>query len=922
MANDYKIWSQYCLSSDSPEVLEGIGHNRIPEPKKSSLLSLYFSKFKDPLIIILCVILVLSCFVTAYEIMQTHQMRLLFEPIGILLAILLSTGIGFIFENRANREFDVRKKVRDEEIVKVIRRQRKGSRPQILSIKKCDVVVGDLIKLEGGDDVPADGHIVAGEMIRIDESAYTGEPYTHKSAEGTTESIGEGAYDSSFLLRGSIVLEGSCYYKVTAVGADTEEGKGEKSIQEEEEVTTPLNNQLDQLGRLLMKASYVIAGLIVVGRLIYYYFGIPQESRTPLFFIEYLLHSVMLAVTLIVVAVPEGLPMSVTVSLALSMRRMLRENNLVRRLHACETMGAATVICTDKTGTLTQNKMTVIRSRFNCGESGIIDGVAVNSTAELSTRQDGSFAGIGNPTEVALLTWIAKEFKSDYIAVRSEWEILSHEPFSTQTKYMSTTARNLSDGRVVKFIKGAPEIILNMCSIANEERTSFENELLDYQQKAMRTLAFAEQRDDSSSPILTGIVGIADPIREGVREAVETCGEAGVKVIMVTGDVATTAMEIGRQLGLIPEGETAASITGTEFASLPDEEASNILPRLRILSRARPEDKARLVSLLQGRGEVVAVTGDGTNDALALKKAQVGLSMGDGTARAKEVSDITILDNSFTSINKAILWGRSLYMNIRRFIVFQMIINICACLVVLVGSFTGIDSPLNVTQMLWVNLIMDTFAAMALSSLPPDKRVMTEKPRDPKSHIINREMLLSIVSVGTIFFIFLSGLWQLLWHTDIHAVADLFSLSEVEEYFTGFFDVSKNKAHMSPYESGVFFSTFVMIQFWNLFNIRYFKTKRSLLSDLIEIIRRRRRFSDCFSQGFLLIAVVILIGQILIVNLAGNFFEVAPLSPNDWTMIFLTTSVVLIVPDLIRTIVHWASSRSDQPDGRIRINCT
>ncbi len=910
MANDYKIWNQYCLSSDSPEVQDGIGLNRIPEPKRRSLWSLYFGKFKDPLIIILCVILVMSCFVTAYEIMQTHQMRLLFEPIGILLAILLSTGIGFIFENRANREFDVRKKVRDEEKVKVIRRQRKGVRPQIFSINKCDVVVGDLIKLEGGDDVPADGRIVAGEMIRIDESAYTGEPYTHKSAdaEGIPASIGEGAYEASFLLRGSIVLDGTCYYKVTAVGPDTEEGKGEKRIQEEDEVTTPLNNQLDQLGRLLTRASYIIASLIVVGRFIYYYLGIDPELRTPLFFVEYFLHSVMLAVTLIVVAVPEGLPMSVTVSLALSMRRMLKENNLVRRLHACETMGAATVICTDKTGTLTQNKMTVIRSRFNCGENEIIDGVAVNSTAELSTRQDGTVIGIGNPTEVALLTWISNEFNSDYIAVRGEWEVLSQEPFSTQTKYMSTTARNISDERVVRFIKGAPEIVLNMCSIDDQERTLIESELLEYQQKAMRTLAFARQEDESSSPIFTGIVGIADPIREGVREAVETCGEAGVKVIMVTGDVAATAMEIGRQLGLIAGGETVSSITGTEFAALSDEEASDILPRLKILSRARPEDKARLVSLLQGRGEVVAVTGDGTNDALALKKAQVGLSMGDGTARAKEVSDITILDNSFTSINKAILWGRSLYMNIRRFIVFQMIINICACLVVLVGSFTGIDSPLNVTQMLWVNLIMDTFAAMALSSLPPDQRVMTEKPRDPKSHIINRDMMLRIFFVGAIFFIFLTGLWQLLWHSEIHSVKDLLSISELKEYFSGFFDVSKSKAHMSHYESGVFFSTFVMIQFWNLFNIRYFKTGRSLLSDLVDVIRHRCHFSDCFSRGFLLIAAVILLGQILIVNLAGNFFEVAPLSLTDWTITILVTSIVLLVPDLFRTIIHWVSS--------------
>ena len=903
MANDYKIWERYCLFDDSPEVRNGAGLNRIPEPEKKSLLSLYLEKFKDPLIIILCVILVLSCFVTAYEIHQTGQLRLLFEPAGIFLAILLSTGIGFYFEVRANREFEIRKKVRDEEHVKVVRRK-KGKKPRILSVRKCDVVVGDLVKLEGGDDVPADGRIVAGDTVRIDESAYTGEPYTHKSPARNkgTEDNGEEAYDKDFLLRGSIVLEGSCYCKITAVGADTEEGKGEKKLQEEEDVETPLNKQLNQLGTMLARYSYYAAALIVAGRLIYYFFGLDADMRTPLFFVEYLLHSVMIAVTLIVVAVPEGLPMSVTVSLALSMRKMLKENNLVRKLHACETMGAATVICTDKTGTLTQNKMTVVSSHFTCGEESIIDGISVNSSAELSEKEDGTVIGIGSPTEVALLNWISGQFSADYVQIRDAWEVLSQEPFSTQSKYMSTTARNLADGRIVKFLKGAPEILLDMCG-EFPERASFESELQEYQSKAMRTLAFAELPEKASVPVLTGVVGIADPVREDVKDAVATCKQAGVKVIMVTGDVASTALEIGRQLGIV--GESACTcVKGPEFAAMSDEEALRLIPDLRILSRARPEDKARLVSLLQQCGEVVAVTGDGTNDALALRKAQVGLSMGDGTARAKEVSDITILDNSFASINKAILWGRSLYLNIRRFIVFQMVINICACLVVLTGAFTGIDSPLNVTQMLWVNLIMDTFAAMALSSLPPDPRVMSEEPRGPKSHIINRNMLYYIFGVGLFFFIILAGFWQLLWHSDIKHFSDLLSLEQVKEYFIGFFNLSKNKQHMSPYESGIFFSTFVMMQFWNLFNVRYFRTERSILTDLLEIMAGKRKLSECFSKGFILIAGVILIGQILIVNLAGEFFEVDPLSAKDWLLILAVTSPVLLIPGFLRSVRH------------------
>ena len=915
MANDYKIWERYCLSTDSPEVRDGVGRNRIPEPERKSLLSLYLEKYKDPLIIILCVILLLSCGVTAYEIAQTGQMRLLFEPMGILLAILLATGIAFIFEVKANREFDIRKKVRDEDPVKVVRRTGK-KRPRILSIRKCDVVVGDLVKLEGGDEIPADGRIVAGDTVRIDESAYTGEPYTHKSPRTGSDAHGDEAYETDFLLRGSIVLEGSCYCKVTAVGADTEEGKGEKQIQEEAEVETPLNRQLGQLSEILTRASYIIAVLIVVGRIIYYFLGIDSSLHSPLFFVEYLLHSVMIAVTLIVVAVPEGLPMSVTVSLALSMRRMLKENNLVRRLHACETMGAATFICTDKTGTLTQNRMTVVRTHFTGEKEEIVEAVSVNSTAELTEKEDGTIAGIGNPTEVALLRWITESFDADYAQVRSDWEILSTEPFSTQTKYMSTTARNLVDGRVVKFLKGAPEIILDMCGPDFPGRAKIEEELLDYQSKAMRTLGFAELSEGADVPVMKGIVGIADPVREDVKDAIATCRKAGVRVIMVTGDVAPTALEIGRQLGLVDE-DSCLCMTGTEFAAMPDKEALKVVRDLRILSRARPEDKARLVSLLQQLGEVVAVTGDGTNDALALRKAQVGLSMGDGTARAKEVSDITILDNSFASINKAILWGRSLYMNIRRFLVFQMIINVCACLVVLVGAVTGIDSPLNVTQMLWVNLIMDTFAAMALSSLPPDERVMSEKPRDPGSHIVSRKMLGFILSAGLTFFVLLAGFWQLLWHSDITSFRDVLTLDALKEYVHGYFDLSRDNPHMSLYEAGVFFSTFVMMQFWNLFNVRYFMTDRFLLSDLAKVLAGKRRFSDCFSQGFLFIAAVILLGQVLIVNFAGNFFEVAPLAASDWLWILLATCPVLLLPDLVRAVVMGVRKASQAHSQKI-----
>ena len=534
--------------------------------------------------------------------------------------------------------------------------------------------------------------------------------------------------------------------------------------------------------------------------------------------------------------------------------------------------------------------------------------MAINSTAEVF-KEDGKVVTIGNPTEAALLKWLHKN-GLDYPACRDSATVIEQLPFSTETKYMQTIAQ-MGDTKV-KFIKGAPEIVLEMCDLiaGGQTKEHIHETLAGYQSKAMRTLGFAYQNiDETCSPelVFLGVVGIADPIRDDVREAIETCKDkAGVRVIIVTGDTPGTANEIGRQIGLIDSDEPNQTITGIEFAAMSDEQARELLrnPKFRIISRARPDDKARLVTLLQANGEVVAVTGDGTNDAPALSKAQVGLSMGDGTSRAKEASDITIIDNSFSSINKAIMWGRSLYLNIQRFIIFQMTINLCACLIVLLGSFIGLDSPLTVTQMLWVNLIMDTFAAMALSSLPADRKVLYDKPRDPHSHIINRKMLARIVGVGAIFFVMLAGLWQLLWHTDITCVKDLLKPENIRIFITGFADLSHSKAHLGGYELGIFFSVFVMLQFWNLFNAKYFRTDRSLLLDLVDLVGNPKKVKESYSQGFILISLVIVAGQILIVSFAGKMFNVSPLQPADWLWIMLITSPVLFVADIARTLMN------------------
>ena len=906
-------WINGCLSNDSVEVRDGAGKNTIPPPEKDPIWKLYLEKFKDPIIIVLLVVFALSVCISFYELIALHKgWTILIEPIGVLVALLLATTVGFVFELKADKEFDILNKVKDERPVKVFRRKNARSVARLTSIKRQDVVCGDIVKLESGDEVPADGELLEAASLRLDESNFTGELYANKTTV-EADFDHDATYPSNFLLRGTTVIEGNAVYRVTATGEQTEEGKGAAITREGSTEETPLNKQLAQLGRWISIASFVIASLIVVGRVIFYAFsGGFSDGASFIEIAEFLLASVMIAVTLIVVAVPEGLPMSVTVSLALSMRRMLKENNLVRKLHACETMGAATVICTDKTGTLTKNQMSVMEWLV-CGGPAelelICKNIAVNSTAEVCKESEGKVIGIGNPTEVAMLKWMYKH-GPDYPVYRDAATVIKQIPFSTESKNMQTTVQMGDDPAPVRFVKGAPEILLDMCdSIAGgKTRAEVEEALRLYQSKAMRTLAFAYQIIDeghASDLIFLGVVGIADPIRDDVKEAIETCKDkAGVRVIIVTGDTPGTANEIGRQIGLIGPDEPDQTVTGPQFAAMSHGQALKLVsdPGFKIISRARPDDKARLVTLLQENGEVVAVTGDGTNDAPALSKAQVGLSMGDGTSRAKEASDITIIDNSFVSINKAIMWGRSLYLNIQRFIIFQMTINLCACLIVLLGSFIGLDSPLTVTQMLWVNLIMDTFAAMALSSLPADKTVLLESPRKPDSHIISRGMFLRIAGVGTLFFILLAGLWQFMWHKDIESVRQFFDADSLSVFIRKFADMSHIKDHLNGTQMSIFFTIFVMLQFWNLFNARYYKTDRSLILDLVDAAKKTRPLKESFSPGFFWISLVIVAGQIFIVTFAGQMFGVDRLHFVDWILIIIATSPVLIVADVVRTV--------------------
>ncbi len=863
------------------------GANILTPAKRKSAWRLFMEKFRDPLIIILLVAGILSVGISCYEyFVAGEDGGVFFEPVGIFIAILLATGLGFLFEQRAEKEFEVLNQVNDDEAVQVFRN---GA---VTEVPRKDIVVGDIVVLNTGQEVPADGNLLESTSMSVDESTLTGEPLCAKSTD-PAQADPDATFPTGRVLRGTKVMEGHGVMKVDAVGDRTESGKVFEAAQIDNSVKTPLDEQLQRLGVLISRVSYGIAALVVAGRILMYFFGGGANGDT-VHMLAYFLQSFMIAVTLVVVAVPEGLPMAVTLSLAYSMRRMLRTNNLVRKMHACETMGATTVICTDKTGTLTENKMQVADTDFfgNPPSDLLAEGIAVNSTAELD-RSGDRLKTIGNPTEGALLMWLDSQ-GHDYAGLRAGVATVDEIPFSTERKFMATVVQR-PDRRRILYVKGAPEIVFRLCSVIPEGLTKemVDGRLLKYQEQGMRTLGFAyrelpEGVDpidgttlDSEGLVFIGFCAISDPVRSDVPDAVREVIDAGVNVKIVTGDTPATAREIARQIGLWNDSTDgdANIIIGPEFAALSDEELRRRILQFKIIARARPMDKKRLVETLQELGQVVAVTGDGTNDAPALKAAHVGLSMGDGTSVAKEASDITIVDNSFTSIGRAVMWGRSLYRNIQRFVLFQLTVNVVACLIVLCGAFMGTESPLTVTQMLWVNLIMDTFAAMGLSLLPPSRSVMSERPRPRTAFIITHSMWRFIIFVGLLMF---GAMAAFLWFLQTHDVQSLATIC----------DAPTLEFHsLSTYELTIFFTTFVFLQFWNLFNARAYATNRSAF-----------HFGGC--GGFLLVAAIILFGQVLIVTVGGRFFGVMPLLPQDWLILIAATFPILLVGELWRQAKH------------------
>lgn len=855
------------------------GKNVLTPPQRTSLWKLYLDKYRDPIIQILLVAAFVSLILAFIE-------KNFMETIGIFVAVFLATTVGFYFERDAAKKFNLLTALSEEQPVKV---RRNG---KVMEIPRHDVVVGDVVLVEVGDEVPADGELIVCNDLQINESTLTGEPVTEKSLEGG----GDGAYPRNIILRSTMVMNGRGEFVVTAVGDATEIGKVAKKSTEQTSVETPLHMQLDKLAKMISKVGSVVSVAAFFIFLIHDILTNPAWGGKDYFYMaEIVLKYFMMAVTLIVMAVPEGLPMAITLSLALNMRRMLKSNNLVRKLHACETMGAVTVICTDKTGTLTQNKMQVSALELKLGDEALLDtAIALNSTAELN---DGK--PIGNPTESALLLWLDAQGK-DYEELRKQVNVLKQLPFSTERKMMATLAE--VDGETYLFVKGAPEIVMKKCIIEDRMQRQSVEELDEWQHKAMRTLAFAYKKIeasimrtsrtstaevvallDANDLQLQAIAAIADPIRPDVPAAVQECRHAGIEVKVVTGDTAATALEIGKQIGVFedePENIGADGsltsldqqmITGEQWEALSDEEAYERAKDIRVMSRARPTDKQRLVAMLQKRGEVVAVTGDGTNDAPALHYAHVGLSLGSGTSVAKEASDMTLLDDSFKSIANAVMWGRSLYRNLQRFLFFQLVVNVAALLLVLGGSVIGTEMPLTVTQILWVNIIMDTFAALALASLPPSHEVMKDKPRKASDFIINKSIGFGILFCGIVFFLVMFAL-----------------LVYCER---------RGKGGVDVHELTMFFTTFVMIQFWNLFNAKALMSHHTAFRHFLK------------DKGMILVLVLVLVGQWIIVTFGGEMFRTTPLSLHEWLLIIGSTSVVIWAGELWRTFKRMIAKR-------------
>ncbi len=820
------------------------GLNLLTPPKEVPWWKLYLEKFKDPIIVILLVATAISL---AFGIIEGNYT----ESIGIIAAVLIATGVGFWREYDAKKKFDAMKSDKDYEPVKV---RRNGV---VVEITKDHVVVGDIAILSAGDEIPADIELFKAIDMKVAESAMTGESVAVPKYPIDEAYTGSG-FAPNLLLRGTTIESGLGEGVVIKVGDETEIGKTTIQASEETDNKTPLEEKLGELAGKITTAAFLVAGLMfIILNLVHWDFAFGDHAfswsmSTLLTEVGFL----MGAIVVIIVAVPEGLPLSVTLALAFSMKTMANENNLVKKMHACETIGAVNVIFTDKTGTLTQNCMTVVDVDVREEDKDVLNLVgAVNSTANWSNAS----RVLGNPTEAAILKHMGHDLSE---RLRSEYRILSCIPFSSAYKYMVTQAQNEESKEEIILIKGAPEVIARIIRY-----DKYLGEVSTQQARGRRAISAAiinskdynavKESLESGNPLddctYIGTWFIEDPVRSDVPDAIRKCYGAGIDVVMMTGDNLRTGTEIGRQAGF----KDIWAIEAKDFwEAVKNPQNGREYPN--VIARCTPTNKLDILKWAKDKDYVCAMTGDGVNDSPSLNHADVGIAMGSGTSVAKEAADIILLDDAFPSIVTGVKWGRSLYKNIKNFLFFQLSINVSACLIAVFGPLVGVEMPFTVIQFLWINLVMDSLAAIALTSEPADERVLSEKPRDRRQFIIDKSLAKSIFGFGIFVWILCTFVLWGMKHTEFLSKIDL----------------------------TVFFASYMVINLWNMFNARVIGKNKSVFSGL----KSNYKFT-----GILLFILAV---TILLVQFGGEVFQTHPLSWKTWLTIILVTSPVMIVREI------------------------
>ncbi|WP_099203841.1 calcium-translocating P-type ATPase, PMCA-type [Scatolibacter rhodanostii] len=850
------------------------GNNMLTREKPESLFKRIIAAASEPMILMLIMAGVIALVVNIIRASTGSEADFL-ECVGIFAAISLSVLITVVMEGKSAKAFEALSKISDDTVIKVLR----NGDTQMLSQR--ELVVGDIILLSAGDKVPADGRLLQSSGLTADESALTGESVpAKKEAEYSIDDAKTPlAERANMLYSGNFITSGNCKMMVTAVGDNTEFGKIAKELTSTERSSTPLQEKLARLGKTITILGVIAAAVVFISELISF-------AMSGGLHLEEVLEAFVTSIVLIVAAVPEGLPTIVAVSLSINIIKLSQQNALVKKMIASETVGCINVICSDKTGTLTENKMTV--SAYYDGRwhehadeltsDWLIHNVCLNTTADIS--QDGTF--IGNPTECAMLNFYEnssarKNSGKSYKDERSDHDVLHAFPFSSELKHMTTISK--VDGKIISYVKGSPECVFSMCSLSDNEKSNAEHFITKSQEKSMRVIAFAHKELDQmkdyedehhhaameTDMIFDGFVAISDPLRADVYEAVKNCRMAGIDLKILTGDNIVTAKAIADELHILSDERIA--VEAREVAELSDEELLKLLPKISVIARSTPTIKMRVVKLLKSQGNVVAVTGDGINDAPALKNADVGIAMGiSGTEVSKQASDIVLLDDSFSTIVKAIAWGRGIYENFKRFIQFQLTVNVSSVIVVFTSILLGLKAPFTALQLLWINIIMDGPPALTLGLEPIYDDLMARKPTKRSDNILSRTMLTRIGLTGVyISVVFLC------------------------QYVFNFLGAAEEET------TTVLFTLFALFQLFNAFNCRELHTT-SIFKHLLK------------NRIMLIVISITFILQILIIQFAGAFFGTVPLELAMWVKLLALSFSAIILSEIVKLVLRKKQS--------------